>query len=323
MQKLPFQPMRQSLYSPEELLEGFDPADPRSLEQTRDLLIYRFYVTEGRGQPASHFTSMMEALHDNSINQACQEVLSTSHRIIGVMGDHLLARNSPAYRQVAKLARSLTAKGTLIATGGGPGAMEASHMGAALAKGSDKTFEEVLAQLEQEPSLPQNLNQLILPSGRFEPNILEALHRWWQPAIGLTRQLGINIQPSLAIPTWFYGHETFTPFATWIAKYFQNSIRENGLIAVCNGGVIFTEGKAGTIEEVFLDVSKNYYRTGLFSPMVFLGVQYWSEKYPILPLLRALFEIDDFLKYILVTDYTEEVENFLLKFAPQSSEAER
>ena len=315
MQHLPFQPIRQSLYSPEELLEGFDLANPLSLEQTRDLLIYRFYVTEGRGQPASHFTSMMEALHDNSINQACVEALLTSDRVIGVMGDHLLERNSPAYRQVAKLARRLATNGALIATGGGPGAMEASHIGAALAKSGDKIFEEFLTQLEQVPALPQNLNQVILPSGEFDPIFLQALHRWWKPAIQLTRQLGNEIRPSVAIPTWYYGHETFTPFATWIAKYFQNSIRENGLIAVCNGGVIFTEGKAGTVEEIFLDVSKNYYRTGLFSPMAFLGVQYWTQTYPVLPLLKALFKIGDFSKYILVSDSIDEVENFLLKFS--------
>jgi predicted Rossmann-fold nucleotide-binding protein len=315
MQHLPFQPIRQFLYSPDELLEGFDPTDPRSLERTHDLLIYRFFVTEGRGQPTSHFTSMMEALHDNSINQAREEALHSWDRIIGVMGDHLLNRNSPAYRQVAKLTRSLAAEGALITTGGGPGAMEASHVGAALAKSSEGTFEEVLTELIQEPVLPQNLNKLVLPSGEFDAIILQALHRWWRPAINLTHQLGNGIQPSVAFPTWYYGHETFTPFATMIAKYFQNSIRENGLIAVCNGGVIFTEGKAGTIEEIFLDVSKNYYRSGLFSPMVFLGAQYWTDKYPIVSLLKALFETNDFLKYILVTDSIEEVGKFLLGFS--------
>jgi predicted Rossmann-fold nucleotide-binding protein len=313
MQHLPFQPIRQTLYSPEELLEGFDLTDPRSLAQTRDLLIYRFYVNEGRGQPASHFTSMMEALHDSSINQAREETLRASERTIGIMGDHLLERDSPAYRQVAKLARRLASKGALIATGGGPGAMEASHVGAALAKSSEKGFEHVLTELEREPLLPQNLNKMVLSSGEFDPIILQALHKWWKPAIQLMRRLGDEIQTSMAFPTWFYGQEAFTPFAAHIAKYFQNSIRENGLIAVCNGGVIFTQGKAGTVEEIFLDVSKNYYRSGLFSPMAFLDVKYWTEKYPVLPLLKALFETDDFLKYVLVTDSIDEVENFLLK----------
>ncbi len=70
-----------------------------------------------------------------------------------------------------------------------------------------------------------------------------------------------------------------------------------------------------TVEEIFLDVSKNYYRTGLFSPMAFLGVQYWTQTYPVLPLLKALFKIGDFSKYILVSDSIDEVENFLLKFS--------
>jgi hypothetical protein len=154
---------------------------------------------------------------------------------------------------------------------------------------------------------------MVLSSGEFDPMMLQALHKWWKPAIQLMRRLGDEIQTSMAFPTWFYGQEAFTPFAAQIAKYFQNSIRENGLIAVCNGGVIFTQGKAGTVEEIFLDVSKNYYRSGLFSPMAFLDVKYWTEKYPVLPLLKALFETDDFLKYVLVTDSIDEVENFLLK----------
>jgi predicted Rossmann-fold nucleotide-binding protein len=317
MQHLPFQPIRQTLYSPGELLEGFDPADPQSLRNTRDLLIYQFFVTEGRGQPASHFTSMMESMHDNSINQAREETLVAWDRIIGVMGDHLLNRDLPAYQQVAALARSLAAEGALLATGGGPGAMEAAHLGAALAKCSDKTFEEVLAELGREPMLPPALKMLVLPSGEFDPPSMQSLHRWWLPAIQLARRLGSEIQPSLAIPTWHYGHETFTPFATLIGKYFQNSLRENGLVAVCNGGVIFTQGKAGTVEEVFLNVSKNYYRGDktLFSPMVFLGSRYWTETYPVLPLLKALFEADDFRKYILVSDSIEQVKRFLLSFA--------
>ena len=37
---------------------------------------------------------------------------------------------------------------------------------------------------------------------------------------------------SLAIPTWFYGHEPSNLFSTHVAKYFSNSLREDGLLAI-------------------------------------------------------------------------------------------
>jgi len=314
MANLPFQPIRQSLYSAQELLEGYDPADWRSLGKMRDQMIYRFFISEGRGTPESHFSSMMEALHDNSISQALDEVLGAWKRVVGVMGDHRLERNSPAYRQVAQLARRLSSAGALIVTGGGPGAMEAAHLGAALSKFSIAEFEKALAQLGLEPALPEILPNLLLPSGTYDTALMEAFHRWWKPAIALTLQAGSDFQPSLSFPTWYYGHEPFTPFATMIAKYFQNSLREDGLVMVCKGGVVFTEGKAGTIQEIFQDATRNYYRgvQDHFSPMVFLGNHYWLEQYPVIPLLQSMFKEQDFKKYLLVTDSIDEAADFLI-----------
>lgn len=314
MANLPFQPIRQSLYSAQELLEGYDPADWRSLEQMRDQLIYRFFVSEGRGRPESHFVSMMEALHDNSISQAQEEVLGAWKRVVGVMGDHRLERDAPVYRQVAQLARRLSGAGALIVTGGGPGAMEAAHLGAALSKSSDVEFEKTLAQLRLNPALPESLPNLFLPSGAYDTALMQAFHRWWKPVIALALQAGSDFQPSLSFPTWYYGHEPFTPFATMIAKYFQNSIREDGLVMVCKSGVVFTEGKAGTIQEVFQDTTRNYYRdvNDHFSPMVFLGNHYWLEQYPVIPLLQSLFKEGDYKKYLLVTDSIAEAADFLI-----------
>jgi hypothetical protein len=36
--------------------------------------------------------------------------------------------------------------------------------------------------------------------------------------------------PSLGVPTFHYGHEPSNRFATWVAKFFQNSLRENDLL---------------------------------------------------------------------------------------------
>src|SRR5207237_446994 len=56
---------------------------------------------------------------------------------------------------------------------------------------------------------------------------------------------------SLGVPTWFYGHEQPNIFATYIAKYFENSVREEGLLSIASRGVIFAEGSAGTLEEIY------------------------------------------------------------------------
>ena len=94
-------------------------------------------------------------------------------------------------------------------------------------------------------------------------------------------------------------HEPPTPFATSIAKYFQNSIREDGLLARAQSGVIYVQGNAGTLQEVFQDAAQNYYRSfEYFSPMVSFDadLQYWQGapvegalRRPVKPLLDAVF----------------------------------
>jgi hypothetical protein len=46
---------------------------------------------------------------------------------------------------------------------------------------------------------------------------------------------------SLGIPTWHYGHEPTTSLATHIGKYFQNSIREDGLLELAKQGIVDAE----------------------------------------------------------------------------------
>ncbi len=84
--------------------------------------------------------------------------------------------------------------------------------------------------------------------------------------------------PSLGIPTWFYGHEPPNYFATHIAKYFANAIREAILLELCDGGIIFLPGAAGTVQEIFQDACENYYSAReAVTPMVLVGRQYWEH----------------------------------------------
>jgi len=136
----------------------------------------------------------------------------------------------------------------------------------------------------------------------------------WEPSQTATGE-------SLALPTWYYGHEPSTPFATHIAKYFQNSIREDGLITLAAHGIVFASGKAVTLQEIFQDSVRNFYRDGVpFSPMVFLGKTYWEETLPAASLLRALFKNakreQEYTVNVLITDDENAAVDFIVSKAP-------
>jgi predicted Rossmann-fold nucleotide-binding protein len=311
---LPYEPIPQQLYTREKLFRGFQSDDPASWGRTTDFSIYRHYIMQGRGAPANPYIGMMQALHDNAITQSATAFLA-GRRIAAIMGDHKLARNSATYRDIAILARRLTRSGILICTGGGPGAMEAGHLGASLASAIDLELNGALALLSAQPVVPA-LMEIVDPKGAVNSAFLEKAHAWFKPAFEIASSIQ-NPSPSLAFPTWHYGHEPSTPLATHIAKYFQNSIREDGLLALAKHGIIYFEGKAGTLQEIFQDGAQNYYRSfGNFSPMVLVGVEYWTAKFPVIPLLERLFAPADFSKYVLVTDDLDAAAKFIEEFHP-------
>lgn len=269
MPRIPFsfEPLRRRLYTYRELFEGFDEAKPQSYAGTLDFTIYREYIAGGKYATSDYFTAMMQALHDNSITQAIRNILDHADtRAVGVMGGHQLERGSGSYVAVARLSRELAKRGFLLLSGGGPGAMEATHLGALLNKGSDHEMAYAIQLLTAQKKVP-DLRNLVSADGKPDPNLVAAAHAWFAPAYRIASQAQ-NAGSSLAIPTWLYGHEPSSPLATHIGKYFQNSIREDGLLAIATHGVVYVEGGAGTLQEIFQDAAQNYYRTfaDRFSP---------------------------------------------------------
>jgi predicted Rossmann-fold nucleotide-binding protein len=311
---LPYEPIPQQLYTRAVLFEGFAPDDPASWVRTKDFAIYRQYVLEGRDTPSNPYFGMIQALHDNAITQSTAALVA-GRKVAAIMGDHKLARDSSVYREIALLARRLTRSGILVCTGGGPGAMEASHLGASLATGADADLAQALGLLRHQPVVPA-LADIVDSEGRVDLALAAQAHAWFRPAYEIAASIDSPGQ-SLAIPTWLYGHEPSTPLATHIAKYFQNSIRENGLLAVARQGIVYFEGKAGTIQEIFEDGAQNFYRiSGIFSPMVLFGVDYWTVKYPVVGVLQKLFAGADFAQHVLVTDDIDAAARFIEQFAP-------
>ncbi len=315
-QDVPVNPFRTGLYSSDELLGAFDPDDAQSYCETLDLQVYRSYVEHGRHEHVPYMHSIVRALHDNSMSQAVDR-FGEGRMVVGIMGGHKLDRDSRPYCDVVKLSKMLSEDGYTVASGGGPGAMEATHVGAHLAGGSDADVDEALDHLAGGPSFPDGLEHLVADDGTVDLELVERLHAWQRPAFELA-QSGPPGAESLAIPTWHYGHEPPTPLASHLAKYFQNSVREAGLLARAKWGIVFTEGRAGTIQEIFQDAAQNYYRSfDWFSPMVLLGVKYWTEKLPVVEVLRSLFTPEDQEACLTVTDDLDEALDAIRKFTPR------
>ncbi|MFN8017208.1 MAG: hypothetical protein U0P45_03700 [Acidimicrobiales bacterium] len=306
--QFPVLPFRTELYRPEELFDGLRADDPASYASTLDFRAYR-----SMSLPRSREVGMLRALHDECIFDEGRRFID-GHQVVAVMGGHALARTDPAYRQVAELSRAIARRGFLLLSGGGPGAMEATHLGAMLAPAGDLALDEALGALAEVPDFPETKG-IVAPGGGIDPAKLAALHAWSAPAFRLLDQVPPEGRgASMSVPTWFYGHEPPTPFATHIAKLFSNPLREDGLLAAAVDGVIYGPGASGTVQEVFQDASQNAYRTVLdrFSPMVLLDVDgFWSRQVPVLPVLRALFGDEDFERYVLTTDDPDEIVAFL------------
>ena len=296
------------LYDLETLLGGWDPDDPLSYASTLDASIFRTAAAAGLRMPADEEIARGRALHDHRITRALSAHIE-GKPVVAFTGGHKLDRGSTPYTLVSEIAWRLTNEGYLVVSGGGPGAMEASHLGARLAHSPHADLVRAQELLARHPAFPRyEPRDFLRPDGAFDERLLAALHRWQAPAFEVAALWsGESAGLSIGVPTWLYGHEPPTPLASFHAKYFENSIREDGLLAIAKAGVIFAEGKAGTLQEVFQDAAQNYYSSvdATRSPMVFLDLdEYWTVKYPVRLLLEGLFdeETEQLLRFVETAD---------------------
>jgi predicted Rossmann-fold nucleotide-binding protein len=112
---------------------------------------------------------------------------------------------------------------------------------------------------------------------------------------------------SLAIPTWVIAGEPISQFASHIAKYFSNSIREDGMLAVATTGIVFAPGGAGTMQEIFQDAAQNAYRTFGRSPMAFLDTRHYCVETGLYPVLERQAARLGFADLLSVGDEPEQI----------------
>ena len=294
----PFDTYIRKLYDSKRLYEGYDYHDESTFENCYDTKVYRHYIAQGkRGHEV--LETLARALHDHFITHQLYKMLDLYDEkdVVGIMGGHAKRRDDPQYRQIVFLCKKLTEMGRLMVTGGGPGAMEAAHLGAWMAGRSEAEVDEAIDMLKPSPTYKDE---------GWLRHSFEVMERF--PRITDYR--------SLAIPTYYYGHEPTAPFATDIAKYFDNSVREDGVVTIAKGGIIYTPGSAGTMQEIFQDAGQNHYESeGYASPMIFLGKDYYTNYIPAYTLLKDLSDRGIYKNMILaISDDNDEIIEALERF---------
>lgn len=294
---LPFNTFRNSLYNAVSLYEGYKLGDPESYSDCFDSKVYEHYLDAGKLSTGIRET-LARFLHDHAMTDAVNDFLAGYDEkcIVGIMGGHGLTRTEASYRQVVTISKKLTEKGCIMISGGGPGAMEATHLGAWLAGRDEDTIDQALEIISRAPSFNDRL--------------------WLETAFQVMKRFPSPTHVSLGVPTWLYGHEPATPFATHIAKYFDNSKREDSILTIAKGGVIYSPGSAGTMQEIFQDAVQNHYLSfGYSSPMVFLGNDFWTKEIPVYTLMQHLSDKGKYRNLFLsITDSTDMAVETILNF---------
>ena len=302
LHKVPFIVDPQEMYSASQLYAGLDLREPATFSQCYDQQVYNHFLSQGKVTD-NPLEALARNLHDFCIMQSAKRMLARYDKckVVAVMGGNAMRRDEMAYEKIARISKGLTEQGSLMVSGGGSGAMEATGFGAWMAGRGEDEFADALSRLKAVPA-QEDVDYL-------------------QASFSIIRDYPQTQYSNLSIPTWLYGHEWTSPFATHIAKLFENSVREDTLLTVAYGGIVYAPGRAGTIQEVFQEAVQNHYLTfGFASPMVFLDTEFWSKTTPFYPLLVDLLEKGIYKNLLLsLTDDVEEVIRIIRDFQQKCS----
>jgi predicted Rossmann-fold nucleotide-binding protein len=233
-----FSPARDRLYTVDELMAGYRSDAPTESLDAR----LAAHVNACGIPPKDVDEAIAQVIHDQGVGEAMRAYVATSvasgRHVAGVMGGSSTHRDASAYRLAAETAKALSEAGFLVATGGGLGIMEAGNLGAYFA---GRPLEELHGALDELKRCPVYRGH-------------EAEYIDTARSITACQPAGAD---SLAVATWRFEEEPISQFATHIAKLFQNSVREDGLLSIADAGVAYFEGGFGTLREIFQDLAQN------------------------------------------------------------------
>jgi predicted Rossmann-fold nucleotide-binding protein len=289
------------LYTRDDLMQGWYPGADHAA--TLDGRIYAYVKAHG-GRAPDVEEGLAQRTHDHFIDVALADFLmQTGRPVVGIMGGSSTVAADPNYRRVVHLTASLNERGYLVVGGGGLGIMEAANLGAYLAGRSETDRDHAVDALAvASPWTTDPAGYMSVADdirGRFAPG-----------------------GESLAIPAWVIAGEPISQFASHIAKYFSNSIREDGMLAVATAGIVFAPGGAGTMQEIFQDAAQNADRAFGRSPMAFLDTQHYCVETGLYPALQRQAARLGFADLLSVNDEPEEIlERFPAVSTPPSLDA--
>jgi len=331
----PTQPAR--LYTPDDLTAGFA---EHGFAGMYDTVVYRHFLDHGGALPGVR-EALAQRMHDHGVDDALADTIeewaaTEGGPVVGIMGGHAEPRGSAGYRAAAAIGCGLADAGCLVVTGGGPGVMEAANLGAFLSTAGPAELDAAIYALTAAPDFRDHdpYTRLALEvRARFTQSRYAQPAGGAEPAVAPVRHAGPDVPAwarngGLSVPTWLYGHEPANLFGARIAKYFSNAIREDTILRLARGGIVFASGRAGTVQEIFQAATKTFYATdGSSGPFVFLGERFWTEELPVAALLRPLLETSphgDLSHLYRITDDPAEAVAMILEYgAPAEAKEEQ
>ena len=235
----PYDVRPERLYTRDDLMQGWRPGADHSA--TLDGRIYAYVKAHG-GRAPDVDEGLAQRTHDHFIDVALARFLMRTGR--PVVGDHGRVEHPrgrpqlPARRPPGGLARR--GAGTWSSAAAASGSWRPRISARTWPSARTRDRDDAVDALAAAPPWPTD------PAGYM--GVADGIRERCAPG-----------SESLAIPTWVTAGEPISQFASHIAKYFSNSIREDGMLAVATAGIVFAPGGAGTMQEIFQDAAQNAY----------------------------------------------------------------